>query len=265
MALAPSMAMPVSHNLLTGVVDEATLVRLFERANAVKWGLEPDAFSGALSRSVASRFGGSGANVAEIEGHLESLHLEDLALACACAGRHVAAWAYFLECFRPAARTAARAIAGEGGEILADALYADLYGCVEQRSLLDGYTGRSRLASWLRAVLAQRFVDSAAQQGRPGLVVNAGAGKWNAAGEPCPHVELLAAWLDQSLASIETSEEDRTQGESGSTERHLDRCARCKAIMDALLRSQPTVLYVHPRVPAERWWRRLGKMLRLAR
>jgi hypothetical protein len=261
--------MPVSHTLLTGVVDEATFDRLFERANALKWGLRPEAFSDALSRSVATRFGASGANVGEIETHLESLHLEDLALACACAERKVAAWAYFLECFRPATRTAALAIAGEGGERLADSLYAELYGHEERlhptRSLLEEYGGRSRLASWLRAVLSQRFVDRATAEGRPGLVSTPGAENWSAPGEPCPPVELLAAWSDQSLASLETSEEARLQGESATVERHLRACTRCNSIMDSLVRSQPAVLYLHPRQRANGWWWRLAKVLHLVR
>ncbi len=156
--------MPFSQSLLTGVLDDRMLMRLFERAKGVKWGLSPDSFARALARSVASRFGSSGANVAEIENYVESLHLEDLALACACAEGHVTAWAYFIECFRPALHTAARAIAGDeqGGE-LADELYGELYGLEERdgprRSLLDYFHGRSRLSTWLRAILAQRRVD----------------------------------------------------------------------------------------------------------
>jgi len=46
---------------------------------------------------------------------------------------------------------------------LADALYADLYGLKERggerQSLFRYYHGRSSLATWLRAVLAQRYVD----------------------------------------------------------------------------------------------------------
>ena len=84
---------------------------MFKReANGAKWNLSRDAFAEALGRSVASRFGSSGANVGEIEAYLESLYLEDLALACACGEGQVTAWAYFVECFRPALRAAARAM-----------------------------------------------------------------------------------------------------------------------------------------------------------
>lgn len=163
--------MTVPHTLLTGVVDEPTLARVFVRANGVRWGLSREAFAQALRRSVAGRFGASGANVGEIETYIESLHLEDLALACACARGQVTAWAYFLECFRPALRTAARAIAGDQqGDELSDTLYAELYGLDERdgcrRSLFDYYHGRSRLATWLRSVLAQRHVDRLRQSRR---------------------------------------------------------------------------------------------------
>ena len=47
---------------------------------------------------------------------------------------------------------------------MADALYADLYGLQERdgerRSLFRYFHGRSSLATWLRAVLAQRVVDA---------------------------------------------------------------------------------------------------------
>jgi RNA polymerase sigma-70 factor (ECF subfamily) len=157
-----------SHSLLAGVLDDVALSRLFERAKGVKWGLSRDAFAEALGRSVASRFGGSGANVGEIADYLDTLYLEDLALACACAEGQVTAWAYFVECFRPALRSAARAMAGDGnGAELADGIYAELYGLEERegrrRSLFDYFHGRSRLATWLRAVIAQRHVDRVRQ------------------------------------------------------------------------------------------------------
>jgi hypothetical protein len=63
---------------------------------------------------------------------------------------------------------AARAIVRSAGEArareLADSMYAELYGLNraggEGRPLLDYFHGRSKLATWLHAVLAQRHVDS---------------------------------------------------------------------------------------------------------
>lgn len=191
--------MTADHSLLTGVLDEPSLARFYDRANGARWGLPRDAFSRALARSVASRFGASGANVSEIEDYLESLHLEDLALACACAVGQVSAWAYFLECFRPGLRTAACVIAGPGeGAELADGLYAELYGLDERdghrRALFDYYHGRSRLATWLRAVLAQRHVDRLRQTRR---LQPLGDGDGDEAGPP---VDAVAAVRDPERA-----------------------------------------------------------------
>lgn len=53
--------------------------------------------------------------------------------------------------------------AGGGARDLADSLYAELFGVGargdERPSLFRHYHGRSSLATWLRAVLAQRYVD----------------------------------------------------------------------------------------------------------
>ena len=66
--------------------------------------------------------------------------------------------------YRPLLYRAADALDPSGGvRELADSLYADLYGVRERdgrrSSLLDYFHGRSSLATWLRAVLAQRYVD----------------------------------------------------------------------------------------------------------
>ena len=57
-----------------------------------------------------------------------------------------------------------------GAREIADSLYADLYGLKtigpERRSLLLSFSGRSSLATWLRAVLCQRFVDRLRAQRR---------------------------------------------------------------------------------------------------
>jgi RNA polymerase sigma factor (sigma-70 family) len=65
---------------------------------------------------------------------------------------------------RPGLYRAADAMDPTGGaREAADALYADLYGLTERdgvrQSLLRHFHGRSKLATWLRAVLSQRFVD----------------------------------------------------------------------------------------------------------
>src|SRR6204780_4080794 len=99
-----------------------------------------------------------------IHAYLDSLHAADLALACACSEGNAAAWDFFMARFRPELYHAGRAIAGEAaGRELADSLYAELYGLREvegqRKSLFDYFLGRSKLTTWLHAILAQRHVD----------------------------------------------------------------------------------------------------------
>ena len=88
----------------------------------------------------------------------------DLALACACAEGSEGAWDHFVREYRPVLYRSADAIdPGGGARELADSIYADLFGLQERdgerRSLFRYFHGRSSLATWLRAVLAQRQVD----------------------------------------------------------------------------------------------------------
>jgi RNA polymerase sigma-70 factor (ECF subfamily) len=88
----------------------------------------------------------------------------DLELARRCAAGEPAAWDHFVRDYRPVLYRAADLLDPSGGaREIADSLYAELYGVrsagSERRSLLLSFSGRSSLASWLRAVLCQRFVD----------------------------------------------------------------------------------------------------------
>ncbi len=156
--MSPAPSSPSRH------IDDRLLDRAFKRSNALRWNLDRAAFARALERSVASRFATETWTPALASDYIDSLNLEELALACACSEGQVSAWAYFIECYRPGLRAAARAIVGDedGGE-LADSLYAELYGLEERegrrRSLFDYFHGRSRLSTWLRSILAQRHVD----------------------------------------------------------------------------------------------------------
>lgn len=92
------------------------------------------------------------------------MHLDDLALACACADGSETAWDHFVREFRPILYRAADAIDPSGGSReLADSLYGELFGLSERdgarRSHFRYFHGRSSLATWLRAVLSQRHVD----------------------------------------------------------------------------------------------------------
>lgn len=145
------------------LVPDALVTRLYDRAQAARWSLPRDAFAAALDRSVRA-CAGANRSPSDVERHAESLHLEDLALASACAAGIDAAWEHFIHEHRPALFRAAAAIdrAG-GGRELADSIYAELFGLRERdgerQSLFRYFHGRSSLGSWARAVLAQRHID----------------------------------------------------------------------------------------------------------
>jgi RNA polymerase sigma factor (sigma-70 family) len=98
-------------------------------------------------------------------------HAADLELARRCAAGEPAAWDHFVREYRPVLYRAADSLDPNGGaREIADSLYAELYGLrstgSERRSLLLSFSGRSSLATWLRAVLCQRFVDRIRAQRR---------------------------------------------------------------------------------------------------
>ncbi len=95
----------------------------------------------------------------------------DLDLARRCAAGEPAAWDRFVLEYRHVLYRAADSLDRTGGaRELADSLYAELYGIKhaegERQSLLRYFNGRSSLATWLRAVLAQRYVDRLRAQRR---------------------------------------------------------------------------------------------------
>ena len=112
-----------------GVQDLATfcaaharsIARLHAQSGADRWALPRDAFAEALHRSAAHRFP-DGAAEAEIARYLSTLHVEDLALACACRAGHGAAWDHLVLEYRPALYAAARSVAGDAHRDLADSL-----------------------------------------------------------------------------------------------------------------------------------------------
>jgi len=104
----------------------------------------------------------------KLQEYLGALHLEDLALASACAEGCEAAWEHFFTTYRAYLRTAAAAILrcapGSADACdLADSLFSELYGVAgakgAERSLFRYFHGRSSLKTWLRAVLARRHID----------------------------------------------------------------------------------------------------------
>jgi len=87
---------------------------------------------------------------------VSSSYAADLELARQCAAGDEQAWDRFVLEYRPILYRAADALDPSGNaRDLADSLYADLY----SKSLFRYFQGRSSLATWLRAVLSQRYVD----------------------------------------------------------------------------------------------------------
>jgi RNA polymerase sigma-70 factor (ECF subfamily) len=145
-------------------IDDSVVERLYRLAKAEGWRLRRDVFAEALHASARRAFRDTAPQPVEVVRYLETLHLEDLALACACAEGDDAAWEHFVKEHRPVLYRAAAAIdPGGGARDLADSLYADLYGLATsadtRKSLFRYFHGRSTLATWLRAVLSQRHID----------------------------------------------------------------------------------------------------------
>jgi RNA polymerase sigma factor (sigma-70 family) len=155
------------YGLLTG--QEALAQSLYRQSGAARWGVGQEAITAALERSARKRFAQAEAAPEKLEEYLDSLHLEDLALASACMQGCEDAWEHFVGNYRGYLRSAAAAIlrcsagAGEACD-LADSLFAELYGLADgkrgERSLFRYFHGRSSLKTWLRAVLAQRHIDA---------------------------------------------------------------------------------------------------------
>jgi RNA polymerase sigma-70 factor len=193
---------------------EATIAGLYDSSQASRWGLSLAQFADALFQSLQRRPPDAAGEI--VEKFLNSLHLRDLALAAACRLGMEAGWNEFVTRYRAILYDAARAIVRDEvrGRELADSLYADLFGLEiragRRRSLLHYFDGRSSLATWLHAVLARRYIDSARQQrrtisiedGPPGLLSDA----ISTDEEPDPHrlryLGLLREALEGALGSL---------------------------------------------------------------
>lgn len=145
------------------------LERLFVESGARSWSLSCAQFTSALQRSAGKRFGGAHPSPEQLTDYLGSLHLQDLALALACAEGCQEAWEHFVAVYRGYLRASASAILACSATSaaaceLGDSLFAELYGLRDgkrsERSLFRYFHGRSSLKTWLRTVLAQRHVDA---------------------------------------------------------------------------------------------------------
>lgn len=146
----------------------AGIQQLFSETPSDHWHLSFQSFCAALNRGAVKRFGDKPPSIERIQEYFATLHVRDLALACACADGSENAWNDFIAEYRGYLRAAAAAILRQPPDDpmateLADSLFADLYGISGSkaggRSLFRYFHGRSSLKTWLRAVLAQRHID----------------------------------------------------------------------------------------------------------
>jgi RNA polymerase sigma-70 factor (ECF subfamily) len=212
-------------------VSEAILEFLYAESRAAQWGLTLAQFAAALERSLRKRFPDVSPAGDHLVEYLQTLCLQDLALAAACLEGSESAWEYFVREYRSPLRAAAGAItkgsrAGANAQELADSLFAELFGLVDgkrgERSLFRYFHGRSSLKTWLRAILAQRHIDRL-RESRRWESFDQGDGE-----EPKPlpeyhvatpsldphrerYLQRFVAAMQHSLASLDRSDRQRLE------------------------------------------------------
>jgi len=188
---------------------------LYGRSGAAAYGLTVEQFAGILDEIQRKYLPEASAEA--VAGFCVALHLEELALARACALGNERAWQDFISRYRQKLHSMALHITREAAHAaeLADSLFADLYGAngrdgVRHSKLLF-YTGRGSLEGWLRTVMAQEFVNRYRKQKRMvSLDEQTEGGVQFAAPDPepaCTADPRLEAATDQALAEL--SSEDR--------------------------------------------------------
>jgi RNA polymerase sigma-70 factor (ECF subfamily) len=192
-----------------------TAQELFARCGGEKFGISVEDLRHILFQ-VGCKYLCAADSPAAARRLFDTLHLEELVLARACAAGNEAAWEAFLLRYREKLYSAAHHIAREDSAAreLADSLYADLYGTAiregKRVSKLDFYTGRGSLEGWLRTVLAQEYINRYRTQKRlVSLEEQEEAGEQYAAAVPEPQAEVdprLHAAVDSALATLTPEE-----------------------------------------------------------
>ena len=193
-------------------VDAALAERLYRQAKAERWRLPQAAFTAALETSCAKAFRGAERRRRARSRATSRRFISKIwrwpvpALSATARPGTTSCWRCGRDSIAPPTRSIDRAAARE----LADSLYADLYG-LDQRggarqSLLRYFHGRSSLATWLRAVLAQRHVDRVRVDRRTEPLPEELAGRASpAAADPdcLRFVDMLRSALEIALARLE--------------------------------------------------------------
>ena len=196
--------------------QNALFEEFYAKSDGRRFGLSSAEFCACLQQ-ICAKYLPTGATEDEIKAFCSGLRLEELGLARACAAGHEAAWTEFLNRYRAPLYQAGYSIAHDEatGRELADSLYADLYGLKSgadgkpRASKLYSYTGRGSLEGWLRAVLAQDYVDRYRRQRRlVSLEEQTEAGAQFTATDPAPLVSNADARLvratDGALAALDS-------------------------------------------------------------
>ena len=192
---------------LTAMLSSALIERLYQTAQAERWHVDRNAFAATLEASLNKAFPEASADSQAFARYLNGLHLQDLALACACANGHEEAWQHFIVTFRPVLYRASDVLdRGGGARECADAIYGDLYGVTEdgraRQSLFRYFHGRSSLATWLKAILSQRWVDRIRHQRRHESLPDEDVATGERGTEPQPERPRFLALMSVVLAAV---------------------------------------------------------------
>jgi RNA polymerase sigma-70 factor (ECF subfamily) len=156
---------------------------------------------------------GVSATRAQVGAFWQSLQLQDLALAHACALGRDLAWQQFMARYKEPLTQAAIGITGSAalGHELADSLYSTLFGLTERNderpSPLAYYSGRGSFKGFLRATLAQRHVDYHRRASRETSLPSGDLAAAPIATTPAPDILLrLGESLTAMLGALEPEE-----------------------------------------------------------
>src|SRR5260370_19325959 len=109
------------------------LESFYAKSQAGRWGVPRNRFATALELSAKKALSAGTVTSQKLQDYLRALHLEDLALAVACAEGGAAAWEHFFCTYRAYLRAAASAIlrcpaSSAEACVRADSLCTDVYG-----------------------------------------------------------------------------------------------------------------------------------------
>ncbi|MBV9500919.1 MAG: sigma-70 family RNA polymerase sigma factor [Acidobacteriaceae bacterium] len=132
---------------------------LFQESNAIEYGLSLAEFARLLF-DTASKYLGPDTDAGEFLRLYRTLHIGDLVLMQACAAGNASAWELLIHTYRPKLRQAALMMTRDhdAARELADSLFGELFGAAGKPKLLS-FTGRGSLEGWLKATLAQSYID----------------------------------------------------------------------------------------------------------